>query len=560
MPGGNVKLLVRSLLFLLTVFLVAASAQDPLTKLRDETVSYFKPVKGKITARRDSEVVSDLGQRSGIKSGMRLTVLREGTPFLHPITKEPLGKVETAVGTALVRDVEPDSSTLTILEGNAAEGDIVRISESKMRVLFFQDRNVDWGLGEHYYQLLKESGRFELIDTSLDRGDDQEIVAEAKRKDAQVALVLRSVDAGAETVLRQRLFWVNDIAKFTESEVRLDSALIKELHLGEGMVAPLSSAGDALLVFDLPFKGKLIAMGDVHGDGKQEVIIASGKNVQIFAPGTSLLNLHEIKGNASDDLIWLDCFDINGDGKDEIIVTSMRDGEIISSVYGLKGSEFSLFWKDSLFLRMLNNTLIAQRYEKGVGFQGPVFAIVYENGEFRKGDVMKLPRGVNIYDFSFMNGLDGAQYILAYDESGFLNLFNKEGLRLWVSKEDSGGFETTFKKTAPTIMVERGVWSVKDRLLSRNKETFMVKRIPLAQMARGLGNKRSQIKTLFWTGLSMEERVLIDGISGSVIDYALSGDRLIVMSKPLFGIKGDKILKGENPLGSMLYIYSLKGR
>jgi len=66
--------------------------------------------------------------------------------------------------------------------------------------------------------------------------------------------------------------------------------------------------------------------------------------------------------------------------------------------------------------------------------------------------------------------------------------------------------------------------------------------------------------TLFWTGLSMDERTLVDSISGSILDYAISGDWLIVMSKPLFGIKTENILKGENPMGSMLYIYSLTGR
>ena len=88
----------------------------------------------------------------------------------------------------------------------------------------------------------------------------------------------------------------------------------------------------------------------------------------------------------------------------------------------------------------------------------------------------------------------------------------------------------------------------------------MVKRIPLANMAKGLGYKSSQIKTFWWTGFSMEESTLIDGISGGIMDYAFAGDKLIVLSKPLFGIKAKNILKGENPLGSMLYIYSLKGR
>jgi hypothetical protein len=57
----------------------------------------------------------------------------------------------------------------------------------------------------------------------------------------------------------------------------------------------------------------------------------------------------------------------------------------------------------------------------------------------------------------------------------------------------------------------------------------------------------------------MEESALVEGIPGAVQDYALAGDKLIVLSKPLFGIKFRNIMKGESPLGTMLYIYSLKG-
>ncbi len=243
----------------------------------------------------------------------------------------------------------------------------------------------------------------------------------------------------------------------------------------------------------------------------------------------------------------------------------MRNGGIVSSVYGLRDGEFVLLRESDLFLRRLNNSLVGQGYEKGEGFHGPVFKVTFENGVFKKGDPIKLPKGVNIYDFAPLEGLDGLQYILAYDETGHLNLYNKGGLKVWNSAEDLGGFQNAFKKDAPTMptdTINRGVWSIKDRLLFRDKdkEVFVIKRVPLINMARGLGNKNSQIKTLLWTGLSMEERVVVEGISGSLLDYAVTGDRLIVLSKPLFGIKAKNILSGENPMGDMLYVYSLKGR
>jgi hypothetical protein len=110
-----------------------------------------------------------------------------------------------------------------------------------------------------------------------------------------------------------------------------------------------------------------------------------------------------------------------------------------------------------------------------------------------------------------------------------------------------------------TPMIDRGEWAIKDRLFLRNGEVFFVKRAPLLGMVKGLGYKSSQIKDLLWNGLSMEEGIVIDNIKGSILDYTVTGDKIIVLASPVFGIKAGNILKGENPLGTVLYIYQMKG-
>jgi hypothetical protein len=343
------------------------------------------------------------------------------------------------------------------------------------------------------------------------------------------------------------------------------------------MTTPIASASDTLLSFDLPFGAKLIAVGDLKGDGTHEIILSSGRDLRVFTLGSGLQDLYELKLAATDDFLWIDTADVDGDGKDEIIVTSLRgrivdttsdslvqavkdEGKVVSYIYALKGSELSLLWKGNLFLRFLPQTgLIAQKFDNAEGFGGPVFRMGYASGEVKAGEEIKLPKGVNIYDFVYVDGSGAARSVLAYDDSGYLNLYNEMGLRIWRSKDNYGGMLTTFKKAAPSVMVDRGVWSIKDRLFVRNRDSFAVKRIPVADMAKGLGYKSSQIKTLLWTGFSMEESTLVEGISGAIQDYAFAGDKLIVLSRPLFGIKFKNIMKGESPLGSMLYIYSLKG-
>ncbi|MCL5024438.1 MAG: VCBS repeat-containing protein [Nitrospirae bacterium] len=565
-------------LFLILLSYGLACAEDSLNALKDETLSFFKPMRGKIVSLQDKVITSDLGSKAGVKKGMRFTIFREGTPFLHPVTKEPMGRVEAPVGKAEVKDVGDDRSTMEIITGKAAEGDILRISEIKARLLFYQDKNVDWNLADAYYQLLKESGRFDMMDTALDSADDAQIIAEGKRLGAEAVLILTSQESERETVLKQRILWISDSVKLAESAATVDGAVLKELRAARNMMAPLSSSSDALVFFDLPFRASLMTAGDFKGDGDRKLVIGYGRQLHIYSIGASLESVNDLKCPGADDVVWLDAMDVNGDGRDEIVVTAMRGrdvdttsdsmipevkdaGNIVSYVYSLQGAEPTLLWKTNLFLRVLPGLgLIGQNYDTAGGFGGPIFRIRYNSGKFTKGDSLKLPRGPNIYDFAYLDGANAERYVLAYDGSGYLNLYNAEGLKVWQSRENYLGFRDSFKIAASTSIIDKGEWSVKDRLFVRNRESFVVKRKPLAKMVRGLGYGSSQIQTMWWSGLSMEVNTFVEGIAGSVMDYVLLPDRLVVLSRPLFGLKPKNILKGESPFGSMLYVYSLKGR
>jgi len=85
-------------------------------------------------------------------------------------------------------------------------------------------------------------------------------------------------------------------------------------------------------------------------------------------------------------------------------------------------------------------------------------------------------------------------------------------------------------------------------------------RVPLAEVVKGVGYKSSRLKNYWWNGFSMDEGVLVDGIKGTVLDYAVAGDNIIILSSPFLGMKFENILKGENPLITELSIYSVKGR
>ncbi|MFZ2197815.1 MAG: VCBS repeat-containing protein [Thermodesulfovibrionales bacterium] len=550
----------RTLLTIICFFIMVSFAfaeEDPITALKDSTLKFFKPVSGTITGVEGNKVVIDIGLKNEIMSGMRLNVLSEGEPFIHPVTREMLGRVESATGKVEVKDVQQEISSGLILEGKAKPGDKVRISATKVKVLFCQDKKIDWYLADELYRKLKETGRIEMIDTALETSDQALVLSEARRLGAELALILTSREADKGTLVMEKLLWVSDGSQFFETQVKVDVAYAKDLKFGAEYFTP--QAGEAVLMYNMPSGARHVTTGDFDGDGKQEIMLDTGKDARAYLPAADLQLLWELKGAGSDDHLWIDSIDLNKNGRDEIVITSMRNGEVFSDIYELEGSEFRKLWEGKYFLRKIGTDLIAQAYSKSDGFSGDISFIKWE-GDYKTGEKLRLPKGVNIYDFAFIEGADKGKNVFAYDEKGFLNLYDANGVRVWRSNTFTGGFLNTVKKEAAAVYLEGGEWAVKDRLTIRNREVVVVHRVPVAEMAKGIGYKSSRLKNFWWNGFSMEEGVLIDNIKGTLLDYVVAGDKIIVLASPIMGIKFENILKGENPLGSVLYIYSVKGR
>ncbi|MFO0753922.1 MAG: VCBS repeat-containing protein [Thermodesulfovibrionales bacterium] len=567
------RLVFLSFLLFLAAAPLASGAQEstptdppenapPLEELKEDTLSYFTPLTGKIVSVEGSSVLLDLSSPRALKPGMRLLAFKEGASFIHPVTRESLGKIEVPVGSVEITGPEGKGAKGTIIAGKPEDfvNALVKLPGTGIKVLFSQG-SVEWNLGDAYYQLLRESGRFELMETGSDASDIGKMAAEAKTKGAEVLLVLGSEETPSRTVLTQKLFWVSDAKQFEEKKVSVDVSRMKELRFKAGLFGP--KEGEALLSFPLPSRANRLSVADLDGDGSPEILLITGSTLRVYKPGVDLKIVEEMRIPDAEEVLWIDTTDSDGNGRDEILLTTMQGGSVTAAVYEVREGRLAPLWKakDS-FIRKVGREVLIQQFSRSEGYEGGISSLVYDGGSYRKGEGLKLPPHLNIFDFQFLHAPDGKRALLTWDDKGYLNLYSEKGIRLWKSSGDYGGFSTSFKRAAPTVMVDKGSWSVKDRLVLRDGEVLVPKRIPLASVSRSLGYSSSEIKSLWWNGVSVEERPFIEKTSGEVLDYSVMGDRIVVLSKVPFYKKAASLIKGENPFGSrfVLYVYSLKGR
>ncbi|MDX9713915.1 MAG: hypothetical protein RBT37_00645 [Dissulfurispiraceae bacterium] len=532
----------------------------PLIKMKSEALSFFAPVSGTVQSVTNSSVDISAGSGAKFRQGMRVNAVKEGVDFIHPVTKEPMGKLESPVGKIEITEVKGSDVKGSAISGKPEniKGTKIKIPATKIRALFHQG-STDWYLGDAYYQMLKETGRFELVDSHLDAAEISKLAEEAKQKSTEIIILLESSGNKENIAVTQKLIWADDSKVFSEKEFHTTSAYVKELRFRSPIFAPRE--GEILLSYTVSSSVSRIVAADVNGDRNIDVVLVSSNNVGIYAPETDLRLLWEFKLPMANRVLWIDALDIKKSGKDCLLITTLEGDTVNSYIYEFDGNGFINIWKGkSTFLRKINGKMAVQPYSTTDGYDGDVRYLNFSNGAFSKGEKIKLPENVNIYDFQFVRASDNKSGLFAWDDAGLLHLYNENNIRTWVSEDDFGGFTVKFAKERTNAFVDRGYWSVKDRLLSSGPEVLVPKRKPVLGMARGLGYNSSGIRSMWWNGFSVENRQLLEEIDGDMLDYAIIGDRIYTINKSSFGIKPALILKGESPFANMLYIFSLKGR
>ncbi len=548
-------------------------------KARDLVLGYFLPSSGTVSLAGEgiARIRLDTGKDLDIKKGMRFSVFRQGAPFYHPVTNEMIGRTENLTGIVEVRrkDARDGSYLCTIIRGDIKRGDTVRITSSKIKLAFFQKRKADWALSEAFYESLKASGRFDILETYTSAYEPPELSKLAGKLGAEAFLILSTPVEDGARFLDIKLYWTGDAKMF--GEIREPAAAGVAGTAGPDEEFIFSPVSDTEPWGEYGIEGgRLIAMGDVNGDGRKEIVISDGNDIRIYGLGDDLRELWLIKGSPSEKHLSMDILDLNNNGRAEIFVTSMTgrdsDSSLINSVggrinsyvteYDPSGGFVKIKTGMPYFLRVEGNTLLMQKFAPYGIFSGPVYEGGWRDGDYKPGRPLGLPPGVNIYGFTYVDWRNnGRAGLISFDDGGYLTLYDAGGDVIWKSKETYGRFGPGFKDRMRATDDPDAKWYIRGRLRSvnteRGREVIVVRKIPVLSTMPGLGYRGAEVCSLWWDGSAMQEKLILKGLPGTVTDYRIDGNRLFLVAGGDLYSFVKNALDGEFSKGGALYYYNL---
>jgi hypothetical protein len=547
---------IKIFLFLLFILVLSPKsyASEIFLPIKMEILSYFPDVKGKVTKIEKDYIIIDKGRKESIKPGQRIILFEEAVPLIHPVTKQVIGKSEKIVGTAEVLTAEENYAKALVIEKNIdfenKESLLFKIPKSKIRILYAQG-NAEWSVGEGYYRELKNTERFEITDAPITLTDPKKLLEEAKNVD--LLLILDQSKQDGNLKLSQELYWVKDKKLFSRSEIEIPSVALSELR--KKYASLIVPEGHTLLSYRLSRSTNRIATGNFDGISQNQILIVSDSEISLY-----LINIDlKLKSNyvlpISGDILWFDTGDIDRDGKDEIITTIKKDDRVISLIIKWMEDRFyEIARLNDLFLRIYNGKLIAQAYSPSFGFEGKIFYITPQKTTYQTIEFLNLPVKANIYDFYLLGDI-----IFKWEDDGSLAVYNSKGIPLWRSQE-SLGYGLQYEKQTGISVLSLGKWKVQSRIKPLSNGVIVIEKKPLLGLVNlsTFGYRSSKLQLLQWTGIGIEETTITEEMSGEILDYSVSSDKLFVLVKPPFGFNPRRLLQGESPFETILHILSFK--
>lgn len=192
---------------------------------------------------------------------------------------------------------------------------------------------------------------------------------------------------------------------------------------------------------------RTMAVGDVDGDGKMDVILAGENSAHIYhLHGQQLRQFAQLSLGRQYKIIAVSLVDLNEDGHLEVYLSGVKGNRPRSlAAQWQEGHWHNIFVNQPWYVRPVKYPhrgllLIGQGAGRDGAFRGEIYELRVVGHELQRGASVSLPTAVNLYNFSWadIDG-DGHLEVLAIDAAEHLRVFRADDSILWQSSEGFAG-------------------------------------------------------------------------------------------------------------------------
>jgi hypothetical protein len=442
-------------------------------KVADQLVAAFPKVEVQVTSVAGDTIRVEGASAANLRPGLELTLFRRGELFRHPITNQPLGHTEQALGTLVVTAVEPGAATGRFVRPSRpapdpAPGDGARITAGRLPVAVLPTSGVSAAfetadqtellLVARFSAILDKTGRFLSVDpqrvldlVGLGRRSSPSALEVARRLGGVGVLTSRLVREGPTRVLETA--WISGQTGETLVAIRepLTSATFPPRFAWEEVPE---------LERRYPLDGpvRALALGDIDGDGHAELVIGDEQTVTVYraGEGTSPVPVEGASVRTGGLILSVDAMPLTGPGRAQLVVVDQRDQAggrtgVRARVLDWNAGSFRVLYE--VYGRYLRRArvgtedwLIEQEAGDEEPFEPEIRRLVWDGQQFQSGTRMRIPRGVSLYGLALIR-LTGSPEpeIVAFTDDFRLNVWTARGKLLWTSSDPLGGSAITFE-------------------------------------------------------------------------------------------------------------------
>ncbi len=315
------------------------------------------------------------------------------------------------------------------------------------------------------------------------------------------------------------------------------------------------------------FKG--MDIGDVNGDGLNEVVVIDNTNLYIYQKvGNEFRQLKKISGGTYDNYVGVDIADINGNGIPEIFVTSINRWTVESFVVEYRNGNYEIIARKLPYLMRVINTTGTPRLlgqvlspDQTKFFINPIHFLAWENGKYVLGEKARIPQGLPVYGVT-LDAIDSSsERVITFDALDYMRIYERTDKLLinltqfmgptremiWRSDEPYGGSNNALKPEyaagTRNFTDQADLSFLNLRILTYDlnkdgkKEVIVLKNI--SSTGRVLKNApaftAAEVYAFEWDGLGLSELWRSKKINGYGADYQIKdidndGEDEIVMA------------------------------